>query len=199
MSDYSKYYQQAAQDAENTGSTMVGEVNVKMTEVKLHENGACQVVFQHTFQSGKTIDVTCWINPTDPEQVTVFDGQTKEVAIQKAFTRELKLFKQLAREVASEEKVESEFKTITCFEDNVNALNNCLQDSTSTEGRLVIGYNKKGFYACPNRLQWDAASKRNLPFFSTNPDQKLMDLPSNLSLVKPAEATEETTTQTVEF
>lgn len=189
-------------EANNSGGdpSWTGEVDgYALKEIQMHENGAAMLIF-HQPADEKGYTNKLFLNPVDFENIPVYDGQTKEAAIVKAIQKENRLLKQLARNYAEADVVDAAFKDVKGFENKIKALESCLPPNVGEiTGRIVIGYNAKGYLTIPNRLQWDGDSKRWLPFFSTNPDQQLMDLPNNLSRSKPQVDTEVQEDEVVDY
>lgn len=132
----------------------------------------------------------------------MYEGDTKEGAIVKAITKENRLFKQLARNYKTQEEVDAAFAGAKGFVAKVEALKSCLPDNVGeVTGRVVIGYNAKGYLTIPNRLVWSGDDKQFLPFFSTDANQKMQNLPSNLTRSKVVPSTEvgEAEVATVEY
>lgn len=188
-------YELLAEEAEKKGGTgepsWTGIVDgYAIKEVTKHENGAAIIVF-HQPADEKGYTTKLFLNPVDTENIKVYDGDTKEGAIVKALTKENRLFKQLARNYKSAEEVDAAFAGIKGFDNKVEALKSCLPANVGEiTGRLVIGYNNKGYLSIPNRLVWSDDDKQFLPFFTTDTNEKLQNLPSNLSRSKPTPSTE---------
>lgn len=199
-------YEQLAQEAENKQGgdpSWTGEVGgYAIKEVVMHENGAAIVVF-HQPADEKGYTTKLFLNPVDTENIQVYEGQTKEAAIVKAIQKENRLFKQLARNYKSTEEVDAAFAGAKGFEAKVEALKSCMPDNVGeVTGRLVIGYNQKGYLSIPNRLVWSADDTQFLPFFTTDVNQKLQNLPTNLTRSKAQPSTEvpaDQVAETVEY
>lgn len=171
---------------ESTGNSGTGEVpGYCLTSYGLNDKGSLELVFTKTFESGKSISLKGWINDIDPEKVRVFEGQTPEQAITKAFAKMKRTVWSLVRQFADEATVTAAQGRVNSWESLVEESKACLPEGfESMEGRLVVGYKDNGYLAFPTRMQWDAATSRYLPFFTTDPNQKLCGL-GNLTLEKP--------------
>ena len=187
---------QEANDTLNkaTGNNSTGEVSgYVLSKMEMHEKGALRIYFTKTFDSGKSMTLQCWINPTDFDAIQVFEGQTPESAKLKAAPKELSLFKSLARQFADEAQVTEAFKAVNSFPDLVAALESCVDNAKV--GTLVVGYNPKAsndgkhYLSVPNRIVWDGDAKQWLPFFTTKGD-KLQGL-GNLLASDPTETSTE--------
>lgn len=193
--------EQAQNATESSGDpSWTGEVDgYAVKEITKHENGAAIIVF-HQPAADNDYTTKLFLNPIDFDQLNVFEGQTAESTALKAIQKENRLFKQLAKNYKTEEEVNTAFKDAKNFDAKVEALKSCLPDNVGEiTGRIVIGYNQKGYLTIPNRLQWDSDVKRWLPFFTTNPEQQLMDLPNNLTRSKPQVSTEVTEEEAVDY
>ena len=188
-------YEQLALDAEKKGGSgepsWTGIVDgYALKEITRHEKGAAILVF-HQPSDEKGYTTKLFLNPIDIENIQVYSGDTKEAAIVKAITKENRLFKQLARNYKTAEEVDAVFSGVKGFDAKVEALKSCLPDNVGeVTGRLVVGYNAKGYLAIPNKLVWSDDDKQFLPFFTTDVNQKLQNLPSNLTRSKAQPSTE---------
>lgn len=188
-------YEQLALDAEKKGGSgepsWTGIVDgYALKEITMHENGAAILVF-HQPSDEKGYTTKLFLNPIDTENIQVYNGDTKEAAIVKAITKENRLFKQLARNYKTAEEVDAAFEGKKGFVAKVEALKSCMPDNVGdVTGRLVIGYNAKGYLSIPNRLVWSDDDKQFLPFFTTDANQKLQNLPANLTRSKAQPSTE---------
>lgn len=200
-------YEQLALDAEKKGTggdpSWTGEVDgYAIKEVTMHENGAAIIVF-HQPSDEKGYTTKLFLNPIDTENIQVYNDDTKEQAIVKAITKENRLFKQLARNYKTQEEVDAAFNGAKGFVAKVDAFKSCLPENVGEiTGRVVIGYNKSGYLTIPNRLVWSSEDTQFLPFFTTNPDQKLQPFPANLTRNKVQPSTEvgaDEVATTVEF
>lgn len=199
-------YEQMALDNEKKSSggdpSWTGIVDgYAIKEVTTHENGSAIIVF-HQPSDEKGYTTKLFLNPIDTDNIQVYEGDTKEGAIVKAITKENRLFKQLARNYKTQEEVDAAFAGAKGFAAKVEALKSCLPDNVGeVTGRVVIGYNAKGYLTIPNRLVWSGDDKQFLPFFSTDTNQKMQNLPSNLtrSKVQPSTEVGEAEIATVEY
>lgn len=188
-------YEQLALDAENKQGggdpSWTGIVDgYAIKEVTMHENGSAIIVF-HQPSDEKGYTTKLFLNPVDTENIQVYEGDTKESAIVKAITKENRLFKQLARNYKTQEEVDAAFTGAKGFVAKVEALKSCLPENVAEiTGRIVIGYNAKGYLTIPNKLAWSSDDKQFLPFFSTDVNQKMQNLPSNLTRSKVVPSTE---------
>lgn len=188
-------YEQLALEAEKKGNSgepsWTGIVDgYALKEITRHEKGAAILVF-HQPSDEKGYTTKLFLNPVDTENIQVYNGDTKEAAIVKAITKENRLFKQLARNYKTAEEVDAAFNGVKGFDAKVEALKSCLPDNVGeVTGRLVVGYNAKGYLAIPNKLVWSDDDKQFLPFFTTDVNQKLQNLPSNLTRSKAQPSTE---------
>ena len=183
------YYEKANETLDQQTGGLTGEVSGYRLQGKavIQDNGSALLVFtKPTKNVDKPINIKVWINPVDISKVKPFEeGGDMDKAITSAIQKELRLFKSLARQFETEEGVNKAFAKPNGFTDLVDALNKCIPDNVDQiEGRLVVGFNDKGYLSVPNRLQWDSDNKRWLPFFTTDPSQKLQNLPNNLTLEK---------------
>ncbi len=190
-------YEQLALDNEKKSSggdpSWTGIVDgYAIKEVTMHENGSGIIVFcQPSDEKGYTTKL--FLNPVDTENIQVYEGDTKEGAIVKAITKENRLFKQLARNYKTQEEVDAAFVGAKGFAAKIEALKTCLPANVAEiTGRVVIGYNAKGYLTIPNRLVWSSDDKQFLPFFSTDANQKLQPFPANLTRNKVQPSTEVT-------
>lgn len=187
--------------AESTGNSGTGEVQgYCLTSYGLNDKGSLELVFTKTFESGKSISLKGWINDVDPEKVTVFEGQTKEKAITNAFNKMKRTVWSVVRQFADEATIgAAQGRVKASFESLVEESKACLPEGfDKVEGRLVVGYKDNGYMAFPTRMQWDNDTKRYLPFFTTDPDQKLCGL-GNLTSEKPDVAVESEPTEAVSW
>lgn len=181
------------------GNSGVGEVEgYRMIQFELNDKNSLELVFEKTFESGKSIALKGWINDVDPEKIVMFEGQTKEVALTKAFTKVKRNIWDLVRNYADDAAITAAQKRVNSWESLVNEAKSCLPPNFSEiEGTLVVGYKDNGFLAFPQSMQWDSASSRYLPFFSVE-KTKMRGL-GNLNLVKPETEDENTPSEPVSW
>jgi len=201
-------YEQLAVEAESKQSggdpSWTGIVDgYAIKEVTMHENSAAIIVF-HQPSDEKGYTTKLFLNPVDTENIQVYEGDTKEAAIIKAIVKENRLFKSLARNYKTSEEVDAAFANVKGFEAKIEALKSVLPPNVGeVTGRVVIGYNAKGYLTIPNRLVWSGDDKQFLPFFTTDANQKLQPFPANLTRNKVQPSTEvsesEVATETVGY
>lgn len=167
--------------------SLTGEVSgFAMVHYDMNDNNSLEIHFQKEFASGKSITIKLWFNDVDPERVTPFGEETKEVAVSKAFTKLRRNVWNIIRNYADEQTITAAQKRANSWETLVSESKACLPADYSTkQGRLVVGYNSNGYLATPRGMQWDSDLRRYVPFFSVSEEQQLCSMPSNLSLIKP--------------
>ena len=172
---------------DSVGGKLTGEVDgYALVHYGLNETGSLDLHFKKTTVNGKEILLRGRIYPVDATKVTPYQEQTQEEAVKTAITRLNRTIKNLIRNYVSEEEYSSAMKVVNSFETLVEATKNLLPAGFATKtGRLVVGFNKTGFLSFPTSMAWDKDTQRHLPFFSTNPEQQLRDMPNNLTLQKP--------------
>lgn len=191
------YYAEAEKEVKGgTNPSWTGIVGgYALKSVTMNDKGSAVLEF-HQVADEKGYSTKTFINAIDFDTIQVYEGNTKEATIINALRKETHLFKDLARNYSTEEAVDATFKGAKTLQDKVNALNSCLPANVAeVTGRVVIGYSKlnangKSYLTIPNKMQWDSEAKEWLPFFTTNPAQKLCALPANLTLNKPQPSTE---------
>lgn len=184
-------YEQLALEAEAKGGTgepswtgIVDGYTIKSASIDDNGRGAIEF-YQPDNEKGFPIKLTVF--PVDPENVQVYAGKTKEQTVTNMIVKENRLLKQLARQFAPSDVVDVNFAAARGLDAKIAALNTCLPDDTSTvTGRLVLGYKGK-YLSIPNNLEWSDDDKQFLPFFSTDPNQKMRSLPNGFTRSKPKE------------
>lgn len=184
---------------ETTGNSMTGRVSgFALTMYELNDKDSLELRFTKTFDSGKSIEIRNWVNPIDPEKVQVWEGKTQSECVKNEVMKQNKLIKNLICNYVSVEDYEAAMKSFTPqgslldqFKAFVELTKGLLPDNfNEVTGDLMVGYKSNGYYSFPNKLGWDKDKKRHRPFFTTDPDTQLMDLPNNLSLEKPVPVAE---------
>lgn len=184
-------------DVEETsgGPSWTGEVDgYSMTEFFVNDNRSLEIHFlkpNPNFETQRPIKM--WINAVDPEKVTVWEGKTLEQCLKSEITKQNRLIKNLALNFVEQDVYEAafkEFKPSGSLEDQFVAFVNKVKELlpanyADTTGRLVVGYNAKGYLTCPKTMFWNEETQRYMPFFSVDPEVELQPLPSKLSRTKP--------------
>ncbi len=192
------YYQEATEQEANQSFTPSKEIKGMRIAGKLEINtyGAAVLQFTKPTKTDKPFTLNAWLNPVDFDKVQVYEGQTQEAANIKAVQKQLRLFKNIARQYQTEEVVNKEFADTSSFEKLVENLNNCLPDNVAeVEGRLVAGYklnakDSNWYLTIPASMEWDGTNKRFLPFFTTSVDAPTRNLPDAYKLERPEVSTE---------
>lgn len=192
------YYQEAASQEANQSFTPTKEIKGMRIAGKLEINtyGAAVLQFTKPTKTDKPFTLNAWLNAVDFDKVQAFEGQTQEAANIKAIQKQLRLFKNIARNYQTEEVVNKAFASTSSFEELVAALNSCLPDNVAEiEGRLVAGYklnakDNNWYLTIPASMEWDGDNKRFLPFFTTSVDAPTRNLPDAYKLERPEVSTE---------
>lgn len=160
----------------DVGSNWTGTVfGYRMTEFNLNEKGSLEVIF-----TKNNINLRCWFN-----KIEKAEDETEE-EFKKARTRLSRVINSLVLQYLSIAELKSKVKPTETFEDYIEQLRSALpSDFSEKEGYLVVGYNQNGYLQIPSYLQWEAESKRWLPFFSIK-ETTMRDL-GKLSLTKPSQ------------
>lgn len=162
-----------------------------LSRFEKNEEGVLEIQFSKPLEGRDPITLRGWINPADPEKVKVFDEESKEEAVAREEYQISATIKSIVRNYCTDETYAEKMKSVNSYETLIDAAISLLPENfADIPGKLLVGYNKKGYLAFP----YNARVFRNkgyLGFYTTDMKGNLMYLPNYLSENKPQQVTQE--------